>query len=239
MQIQLNYRFTSNSARLKIEGYTPTNDRPQYNYTAQRPNGKMEQVNTFTQNVENKITTNIVLFFDMDGTLVNTNLANFLSYNKAIQSVTKSKHELTYNPFKRFNRSELKKISPNLTKIEYERIIQKKEQYYKEFQHETKLNPVVANILFKYSKTNKTVLVTNCREERAILTLNYHDLKDKFTNFFFRQFSDNSNEKINKYSYAIQTLGLSPNLIMVFENEESEIDDAIQAGINSYNIIKF
>lgn len=186
----------------------------------------MQQTNEVTQD----ITVDSILFFDMDGTLIDTDLANFLSYKKAINSVIKSDHNLTYNPDKRFSRSNLNNAVPNLTESEYERIIQEKEEYYNDFIHETKLNTEIANILFKYSKTNKTVLVTNCRKDRAMTTLKYFGLDDKFSNIFCREFDDNGN-KINKFQNAILKLGVPPNFVIAFENEESEIADAQKAGI--------
>lgn len=188
------------------------------------------------QIIDNKITKDTVLFFDMDGTLVDTNLANFLSYKKAILSVTKSNHELTYNSDKRFNRSSLKNAVPNLTENEYVRIIQEKETYYNDFLHETKLNAEIVDILFRYSKTNKTVLVTNCRKDRAITTLKHFGLDDKFNDIFCREF-DAKGKKINKFQNAILRLGVPPNLIIAFENEESEIADAKKAGISIINPI--
>lgn len=187
---------------------------------------EMQQTNEVTQD----ITVDSILFFDMDGTLIDTDLANFLSYKKAINSVIKSDHNLTYNPDKRFSRSNLNNAVPNLTESEYERIIQEKEEYYNDFIHETKLNTEIANILFKYSKTNKTVLVTNCRKDRAMTTLKYFGLDDKFSNIFCREFDDNGN-KINKFQNAILKLGVPPNFVIAFENEESEIADAQKAGI--------
>lgn len=181
-----------------------------------------------------KIAAEHVLFFDMDGTLVNTNLANFLSYKKAILSVTKSEHYLTFNPDIRFNRSTLKSAVPNLTETEYERITQQKEEYYSGFLHETKLIKDMADILFKYSKTNKTVLVTNCRKERAITTLKHFGLQDTFTNIFSKEFGENDKE-INKFQHALLKLGISPNLVIAFENEETEIANAKEAGIKIIN----
>lgn len=164
------------------------------------------------------ITTDSILFFDMDGTLIDTDLSNFLSYKKAINSVTKSNDNLIYNPKVRFNRSILKKTIPNLTESDYERIIQKKEYYYKDFIHETKLNKEITAILFKYSKSHKTVLVTNSREDRAITTLKHFGLINQFSNIICREF--NSNDiKINKFQNAITKLGICPNRVIVFENE--------------------
>ena len=164
----------------------------------EKRNRKMEQKDKAKQDLDSKITSDTVLFFDMDGTLVDTNLSNFLSYKKAILSVTKSNQDLTFNAEKRFNRSSLKNAVPNLTENEYERIIQEKEKYYNDFLNDTKLNLEIADILFKYSKTNKTVLVTNCRKDRAMTTLKHFGLDDKFSDIFCREFGDNG-EKINKF----------------------------------------
>lgn len=194
----------------------------------------MNDANAETQN--EKITTDTVLFFDMDGTLVDTNYANFLAYTKAILSVTKSNIDLAYNPDRRFNRRNLKSVVPNLTETEYEKIIKEKEEYYNDFLHETRLNSKTTDILFKYSKTNKTVLVSNCRKDRAMTTLEHFGLTDKFSDIFCREFGDND-KKINKFQNAISKLGVPPNFVIAFENEESEIEDAIKAGISVINPI--
>ncbi len=183
-----------------------------------------------------KITKDKVLLFDMDGTLIHTNFANFLSYEKAIKSVIKTNEKLTYNSNKRLNRSNLKSLFPNMSNFDYFKIITLKEEYYKQNLHHTKLNESVAKILLQYFKTNKSVLVTNCREERAILTLNYHNLSNKFSNFFFRQTSNNT--PINKYENAISTMSLSAHNVIVFENENKEIEGAINAGVAIDNILR-
>ncbi|MEC4005930.1 HAD hydrolase-like protein [Flavobacterium sp. SUN052] len=188
------------------------------------------------KDIDLKINADTILFFDMDGTLVDTDFANFLSYKNAIQSVIQTDKDIPYNPNERFNRASLKKVVPNLTETDYEKIIQQKEENYKEHLSQTKLNKSVADILIQYSKTNKTVLVTNCREDRALMTLNYHNLTDKFSNIFFRQISDDTN-RINKYKNALTSLSLSAQTVIVFENEKPEIEDAIFAGISINNIL--
>lgn len=196
----------------------------------------MEKINEVTQEIGNKITADTILFFDMDGTLVDTDLANFLSYKKAILSVTKSDYNLTFNSDRRFNRSNLKNSFSNLTDSECERIIQEKEDYYNDFLSETKLNPKIVGILFKYFKTNKTVLVTNCRKDRAMKTLKHFGIEDKFSDIYCRESGGNDN-KINKFQNAISKLGVPPNLVIAFENEDIEIVNAKQAGIEIINPI--
>jgi beta-phosphoglucomutase len=61
------------------------------------------------------INSDTVLFFDMDGTLIDTDFANFLSYQEAIKSVMQSETEIQYVPNERFNRSTLNKLVPSLT----------------------------------------------------------------------------------------------------------------------------
>lgn len=182
----------------------------------------------------NRITENTVLFFDLDGTLVDTDYANFLSYKKAIQLVTKSTCRLTFDPYTRFTRSKLKRIFPTFAEKKYDKIIAEKEKCYSEFLPKTKLNREISEILYQYFKINKTVLVTNCREARALDTLNYHGLTDKFSNLFFRQFGED-NTKINKFQNAILKMGILPKSVIAFENEMEEITDAKRAGIQIIN----
>ena len=180
-----------------------------------------------------KITTDKILFFDMDGTLVDTNLANFSAYKNAVNSVLQTETNLVYNPEIRFNRSVLKASFPHLTDKELEKVIQIKESLYDEFLNVTTLIDENVAVLLKYSKSNQTYLVTNCRKDRALKTLNHFGLIDKFTNVFYRMFDDN--KKVNKYENALSILGVPPNIVIAFENEEIEIADAKSAGITIIN----
>jgi beta-phosphoglucomutase-like phosphatase (HAD superfamily) len=177
-----------------------------------------------------------VFFFDMDGTLVNTDFANFLSYQSAINTVFGTVNDIEFYPNERFNRTVLKRDFPNLNEKKYNDIVRLKEHYYSENLSQTKLINETYKILEKYSKSNTTVLVTNCREERAVITLNYHNLIDKFTHIFFRTSID-KDSYINKFENALINLKISPKFVLVFENETAEIEDAIKAGIPITNII--
>ena len=158
----------------------------------------MGQTNKKVECPDYNITADMVLFFDMDGTLVDTNLANFLAYKKAIFSVTGKDYELTYNSDIRINRSNLKNYVSNLSGSDYQKIIQEKEEYYNDFVQETRINSETADILLKYSKTNKTVLVSNCRKDRAMTTLKHFGLEDLFCHILCRELGD-KDQKINKF----------------------------------------
>lgn len=69
----------------------------------------MEESSVDKRDIGIKIEADSILFFDMDGTLVNTDFANYLSYKMAIQSVIQTKISISYNQNERINRSSLKK----------------------------------------------------------------------------------------------------------------------------------
>lgn len=173
----------------------------------------------------------------MDGTLVDTDYANYLSFKMAIQSVINPIQFLPFNPNERFNRTILKREFPNLKDNEYKEIIRLKERFYSENIGQTKLLPYANEILDSFFELNTTVLVTNCREDRAIMTLNQHGLTDKFKHKIFRKSID-KDRHINKFENALKMLELEPQMIIAFENEQFEIEEAIKAGIPIENIIK-
>ena len=182
-----------------------------------------------------KLRKQTIFFFDLDGTLINTDFANFLSYKAALLAVMgKNASSISYNPMKRFNRSLLSSLFPSLTQSDYDRVIIEKEKFYKDYLSETTTIKDNVEILLKYSSTHKTVLVSNCRKDRALATLSYYGLADKFTDLFYRD-ATLYTKKINKYQNAINILGVSTKDVITFENEESEIADAMDAGIKIIN----
>jgi beta-phosphoglucomutase-like phosphatase (HAD superfamily) len=172
----------------------------------------------------------------MDGTLVDTDYANYLSYRRAVREVTHGKHDIQFNPDKRFNREDLKEQVPQLRDAKYESIVSLKADYFSSCLSETKLNTALADVIRKYGKTHETILVTNCQEERAIKTLRYHQILESFTRMLCR---DKSSGKgvANKYENAMALLGVSPDAVIVFENGVSDIEKALLTGVPRENII--
>ncbi len=182
--------------------------------------------------LDGSITLENTLFFDMDDTLIYTNDANFSAYRDAIRTVTKIDIAKYLNPSKdRVNRENLLFILPELTQIELDKIVILKEKIYPTYLSETKINKRVLAILMNYCTSNKTVLVTNSKKSRALLTLQHHNLLSKFSHCFFKE-----KNQVDKYQNVFSSMSISPNEVIVFENELIEINHAIQAGISPSNI---
>lgn len=173
-------------------------------------------------------------FFDMDGTLVDTDYANFLAYQQAISEIVESDLNIEYDSNFRLNRSSLKIFVPFLSETEYCGIIEKKEELYNNYLHEIQVCKEKVSVIFEYAKYNKIVLVTNSSSNRAMTILNYFGLTEYFDEIFCQE-SMNENNKINKFQNAIEKLDITPNIVVAFENEESEILFALKAGIEIIN----
>ena len=161
-----------------------------------------------------------ILLVDMDGTLIETNHANYLSYQKAIKDILSI--DINCNFRERFTRKILRKIFPLIDDKIFNYIIKLKEKYYLEFIDKTHPNTPLINLLKQYN-TNKKFLVTKCSKERGIQTLTYHNL----LSFFYDVIYATTN---NKYREVID--------IIIFEDDNLEIENALKTGILNQNIMK-
>lgn len=180
--------------------------------------------------ISEKVKPGKVLMFDLDGTLVDTDYANSLAYKNAISEVLSSEASMKVNMKKRFNRETLKKEYPELSSLELNEIVKLKEINYINNLTFTKLITKVSSLVDKYSGKNKLVLITQSRKARAEATLRYHNLLDKFDYKFF-------GNDTNKFKNALETMDVGPEEVIVFENDMTEYEEAINAGIPRDNIL--
>jgi beta-phosphoglucomutase len=196
----------------------------------------MSRVVNSENEIKFEISSKFIILCDMDGTLIDTDYANYLSYKRAIEKVTRRKHELQFNSGKRLNRERLKEIIPYLTDDQYNNIVSLKTDYFSEYLPETKVNTILADVIRKYSGTNEAVLVTCCREKRAVETLQYHILLGCFSRLICWE-ALSRNELSNKYANALNLLRANPVATIVFENNIVDIKKALLAGVPRENII--
>lgn len=192
----------------------------------------IEKINNLKE-WEQKIRKADVLVFDLDGTLINTDYANFLSYKAAIEQIIKPRLNLNFNPSKRITREVIRAFVPDISEENFKKIIKIKESLYSDYLNETKLNRGTADILDKFQNKD-IVLVTNSRRKRVNLLLTHHDITDKFTYKYYRE----NMTSANKFQHVLSVLKISGSFVVVFENNESQIELAISAGVPSENILK-
>lgn len=185
--------------------------------------------------LNNKIVNNNILIFDLDGTIVNTDEANFLAYKEAVREIEKKDLSSLYSKNERFTRNKLKEILPMLNTQEYNEIVKIKNAVYHKYLQKSSINTSILKIINNFSKTNKIILATKSHKERADLVLKHHNLVDIFDYKFYKNYYNKEN---NKFKYILEYLKINPNLTIVFENESSEIKLAKLAGIPDKNILK-
>ncbi|MDR2186614.1 MAG: hypothetical protein LBE62_01015 [Azonexus sp.] len=174
-----------------------------------------------------------VIVFDLDGTLVNSDIANFLSYKAAVIHVLPHYVDrFDFYPDTRVTRETLTKIIPGICDEQLTKIIAQKERIYPQYLSKTILNEQLVDII-KRSKNQELILVTNSRRSRADMLLHHHGLFDTFARRVYR----NNDAPIGKYMQLIPDLLKEEKSIVVFENDENEIETALMCGIKANQII--
>lgn len=184
----------------------------------------------FYKNLDCYVKPESVFIFDMDGTLVNSDIANFNAYSEALSPTINLAQRYIAGRITRASLSEL-----GVSRKMQESVISQKREIYNKYLKDTIKMPLACKILEIVSKTNMTILATQSEKQRAIDTLQYHDLHAKFTHSVFRE--DLQEEQQNKYAHVVQKYNLNPQDIFVFEDNEIEIANALTAGIPQKNII--
>ena len=185
--------------------------------------------------VEKVITDKTYLIFDLDGTLVSTNEANFLSYQEAIKNVKNIDLNLIYDKKERFTRDKLNIIIPDLTVQEFKEIIILKTNLFQKYLKHTVLNASISEIINNFYTINQVILATNSHKIKADSLLKYYNLFNIFDKKYYKESYIES--KDNKYQYILNDLNIAPSNAIIFEDDHNEIYKAISLGILSTNII--
>lgn len=173
-----------------------------------------------------------VIVFDLDGTLVDSDYANFLAYKDAVIHVLSNHIELDFIQDIRITREALKVLIPSITDKQLEAIISYKERIYHKYLSETKVNPQLIEI-FTHSQEKEVALATNSHRCRAELLLNHHGLIDKFSRKIYKDAKDQR----DKFTRLMDGIPKEKKNFLVFENDQNSIESAVACGIGIDQII--
>ncbi len=175
------------------------------------------------------------VFVDMDGTLIDTDIANTYAYDYALKQITGISIPRNID-FKRITLKTIKSLVPHLKEDIYKEIKELKDEKYKDYLKLTRANTEIIDFINLHSEKT-LVLVSKAHYQRVISTLKHHNLLDYFDYFYCHQ--NKAKEKTyNKYLDALTGLKLLGKEVLVFENEEQEINNALCVNIPNKNIIR-
>lgn len=172
--------------------------------------------------------------FDLDGTLIDTDLANNLSYQFAIQKITGK--TVDTSPINRITRTEIIQILPNVLPQDVRKIVAMKEKIYHNFLSRTKLNENLVLLLKLFHSLNyNTILLTNSCRHRARQLCKFYKITDLFTHQYYSE-----DYNTDKYHFLKDNIKIKQSIVL-FENDAISILKAQQAGLPvKYSIsIKF
>lgn len=172
------------------------------------------------------------LFFDLDGTLCDTNEANYLAYKKALKDCG---YVLSRKDFERSIGLRADKfiplLFPDISLDEVNIIRELKADYYQDMTAVLKPNKHIIDFFLMMNPDHITVLVTTASKNNAQPVLKKVGLIDMFNFTVYGDDVDNPKPDPEAYSLALALSGLRPDEVIAFEDSESGILSAVKAGI--------
>lgn len=181
------------------------------------------------------------LFFDLDGTLVNTYEADYLAYRDAIKEVTGI--DIDSESFAKTHGQEAKQkldsLAPGLSDEDVERVRQAKKAHYPKYLHHTIPNDTLINFLRDMVQHHVTAIVTTAKSHNAEAVLEAHDLNDLFKIKVYGDDVRHAKPHPESYLLALKRSGLQAHEVIAFEDSQSGLDAAKAAGIATIHIRSF
>lgn len=181
------------------------------------------------------------LFFDLDGTLVNTYEADFLAYRDAIKDAVGS--TIGRDEFMSTNgmemKDKLKRLTPTITPEQINFIAAGKKKYYPKYLHTTVPNKALIEFLADLTEHHITILVTTAKQQNAKAVLAAHKIADYFDYAVYGDDVENAKPHPESYLKALAMANLKADEVLAFEDSKSGIDAAHAAGIKTIQIKSF
>jgi HAD superfamily hydrolase (TIGR01509 family) len=177
-------------------------------------------------------------FFDLDGTLCDTDEANYLAYKKAFKTAG---FELKRSDFDRVNGNRADKfmpvLIPGISEEEIAKIREQKAVFYARLMHKTKPNKELIDFMNKMRPHHQMVLVTTAAEKNAHEVLKQNNLLQSFDKMIFGEYIARPKPAPDVYLLALKEVGLEKDEVVVFEDSQVGIEAATKAGLQVIKVI--
>ncbi len=182
------------------------------------------------------------LFFDLDGTLVDTHEANYRAYKDAIRSVTGSEPDesLRTHIADGLSSKEFIPLVVNGASDEQVTAINAhKGKGYKSHLEHTTLNEYLAAFLRQLSPEVTTALVTTAKRHNGEAVLRAHGLSEVFDFCVFGDDVAAMKPDPEAYLLALEKAGVAADEVIAFEDSAKGIEAAEAAGIPVIHVKDF
>ena len=173
------------------------------------------------------------LIFDLDGTLLFTKEANFISYKQAFKDLNIKIEKDKYDKAFGLRVDEMVKIvAPGTTKEEIKKIRKRKAHYYQKNVKLIKPNKALINFL-KYVKPNyKVALATTASKINAEYLLDHFEIKDIFDVIVYGEDVVQGKPNPECYEVCIKRCEVEPQECLIFEDSEVGVQAVLRANAN-------
>lgn len=177
--------------------------------------------------------------FDMDGTLIDTCMVNYRSYQSALseEGIELSYEYFINNCFGKGYKDYLPPIAGN-DRETLERIHNRKIGLYKEYIDEARINPTLLDFIRGMKKKYYMALVTTASKDNVYEEIEKFGLKEDFDLILTGEDIPRHKPDPQGFIMAMERLGIPPERTVIFEDSEAGIEAAKKSGASIMKIEK-
>lgn len=180
-----------------------------------------------------------LIMTDLDGTLFDTAMVNYLAYKEAIM---KFGYDMSYDYFHKFCNGRyykqfLSELFPEITEDLLHEIHVRKKALYKKYISEAKLNVPLMRLLDICRRECKLALVTTASLENTNDILNAFGLMNYFDLVLTHEDISNTKPDPEGYIKAMEFFRVLPQECVIFEDSDTGIEAAMRSGAQYFKVL--